>query len=371
MNKIIFTLLVSLLAWNAGAQNNLIRSGEIWPDTDGKHINAHGGGVLKVGDTYYWFGEHKSDHTSDALVGVTCYASKDLMNWRNCGVALSVTDQKGHDIERGCILERPKVIYNAKTGKFCMWFHLELKGRGYNAARFGVAVADRPEGPYEFLYSSRANAGKWPVDFDAEALSKVDTLDADHFKTWWTPDWYRAVAEGLFVKRDFQGGQMSRDMTLYVDDDGKAYHIFSSEDNLTLHIAELTDDYLHHSGRYTRVAPAGHNEAPAIFKRNGTYWMITSGCTGWAPNAARMFSASSIWGPWTQHPNPCIGPNADKTFGGQSTFILPLGNDQYLFMADIWRPKHPSDARYIWLPIEFEEEKPVIKWQEQTLIPTR
>ena len=84
-----------------------------------------------------------------------------------------------------------------------------------------------------------------------------------------------------------------------------------------------------------------------------------------------MFSASSIWGPWTQHPNPCIGPNADKTFGGQSTFILPLGNDQYLFMADIWRPKHPSDARYIWLPIEFEEEKPVIKWQEQTLIRTR
>ena len=364
MNKIFFSLIFALLALSVHAQNQVIRSGEIWPDTDGKHINAHGGGILQFGDTYYWFGEHKSDHTSDALVGVTSYASKDLVNWRNCGVALSVTDQKGHDIERGCILERPKVIYNAKTGKFCMWFHLELKGRGYNAARFGVAVADRPEGPYEFLYSGRANAGKWPVDFDAEALSKVDTLDADHFKTWWTPDWYRAVAEGLFVKRDFQGGQMSRDMTLYVDDDGKAYHIFSSEDNLTLHIAELTDDYLHHSGRYTRVAPAGHNEAPAIFKRNGTYWMITSGCTGWAPNAARMFSASSIWGPWTQHPNPCIGPNADKTFGGQSTFILPLGNDQYLFMADIWRPKHPSDARYIWLPIEFEGETPKLIWRD-------
>ncbi len=68
MNKIIFTLLVSLLAWNVGAQNNLIRSGEIWPDTEGKHINAHGGGILQFGDTYYWFGEHKSDHTSDALV---------------------------------------------------------------------------------------------------------------------------------------------------------------------------------------------------------------------------------------------------------------------------------------------------------------
>lgn len=58
------------------------------------------------------------------------------------------------------------------------------------------------------------------------------------------------------------------------------------------------------------MAPAGHNEAPAIFKKSdGTYWMITSGCTGWDPNEARMFSAPSIWGPWTQHPNPCRGEN--------------------------------------------------------------
>jgi beta-xylosidase len=156
---------------------------------------------------------------------------------------------------------------------------------------------------------------------------------------------------------------MSRDMTLFVDDDGKAYHIFSSEDNLTLHIAELTGDYLHHTGRYTRVAPGGQNEAPAIFKKDGTYWMITSGCTGWAPNEARMFSAPSIWGPWTQHPNPCVGPKSEITFEGQSTYILPYGNG-YIFMADIWRPKHPSDARYIWLPIDFENGKPTIKWRD-------
>ena len=127
-----------------------IRSGELWYDNDGRHINAHGGGILKYGDTYYWFGEHKDDNTSDALVGVMCYASKDLLHWRNCGVALSVTDAPanqnnmmpfrgfrgaGSDIERGCILERPKVIYNPVTKKFCMWFHLELKGQGYKAAR--------------------------------------------------------------------------------------------------------------------------------------------------------------------------------------------------------------------------------------------
>lgn len=103
---------------------------------------------------------------------------------------------------------------------------------------------------------------------------------------------------------------------------------------------------------------------------DGTYWMITSGCTGWAPNEARMFSAPSIWGPWTQHPNPCRGPKADKTFEGQSTFVLPVGN-QYIFMADIWRPKHPIDARYIWLPIEFEDGKPVIRWRDEWTLETK
>ena len=331
-----------------------IRSGELWYDTDGRHINAHGGGILKYNDTYYWFGEHKDERTSDAMVGVMCYASKDLVNWRNCGVALSVTEPApgqagqrmrrgattGSDIERGCILERPKVIYNPVTKKFCMWFHLELKGQGYNAARYGVAVADRPEGPYKFLYSSRANAGTWPIE--------GSPMNFDEY-----------------LKRDYGMGQMARDMTLYVDDDGKAYHIFSSEENFTLHIAELTGDYLHHTGRYTRMAPGGQNEAPAIFKHDGTYWMITSGCTGWAPNEARMFSAPSIWGPWTQHPNPCRGPLAEKTFNGQSTYVLTLDDGRHIFMADSWRPNHPIDARYIWLPIEFEDGKPVVRWRDE------
>ena len=372
MKKLIsISALTLLLVLSAAAQTNNqstkhkgFRSGELWLDDNGQHINAHGGGILKYGDTFYWYGEHKAEHTSNALVGVMCYSSKDLINWHNCGVALSVTpsantarddknamnkrpETSGSDIEMGCILERPKVIYNPTTKKFCMWFHLELKGQGYNAARYGVAVSDKPEGPFKYLYSSRANAGTWPVN--------GSPMNFDEY-----------------LKRDFGTGQMSRDMTLFVDDDGKAYHIFSSEENFTLHIAELTADYLHHNGRYTRMAPGGQNEAPAIFKHDGTYWMITSGCTGWAPNEARMFSAPSIFGPWTQHPNPCRGPLAEKTFNGQSTFVLTLNDtdfksapSRYLFMADIWRPQHPIDARYIWLPIEFEQGKPVIRWLDE------
>lgn len=343
-----------------------IKPGAIWPDDRGVHVNAHGGGVLKSGNTFYWFGEHKADTTSSAMVGVTCYSSTDLENWTYRGVALAVTDEKGSDIERGCILERPKVVYNKKTGKYVMWFHLELKGQGYAAARYGVAVADRAEGPYRFVRSGRVCPGIWP-----ENLSNPDTdeltaaMNRKPELEWWTPEWMEYVKKGMFTWRDFKGGQMARDQTVYVDDDGKAYHVFSSEENLTLIIAELSDDYTEHTGRYVRVAPGGQNEAPALMKRDGTYWMITSGCTGWAPNKARMFKAGSIWGPWEQLPNPCVGPNADLTFGGQSTYILQLGSE-YIFMADIWRPEHPSDARYIWLPIKFAADgTPIVEWQDQ------
>ena len=135
----------------------------------------------------------------------------------------------------------------------------------------------------------RPNAGKWPTDFSRRDIRKAKKLKEADYKEWWTPEWREAIREGLLLARDVPGGQMSRDMTVYVDDDGKAYHIYSAEENLTLNLAELTDDYLDYTGRYVRIAPGGQNEAPTIFKRDGVYWMITSGCTGWAPNEARMF----------------------------------------------------------------------------------
>ena len=358
------TLLLSIIGCLQAKAD--IFPGKLWPDNRGIHINAHGGGVMKYQKTYYWFGEHKADSTNSARVGVTCYRSKDLNSWAYCGVALAVSDEKGSDIERGCIIERPKVIYNAKSKQFVMWFHLERKGHGYAAARYGVAVSKRPEGPYTFLYSSRSCPGIRPVNLP-ESLDR-STYDAGLKMAWWTPEWRELISKGLFVDRDLVHGQMARDQTLFVDDNQKAYHIYASEDNLTIQIAELTDDYLHHTGRYWRVDPGGQNEAPALFKHEDTYWLITSGCTGWAPNKARMFFAHSIEGPWTQVSSPCRGPKANITFGGQGTYVISLGTrkkPRYIFMADVWRPNHPSDGRYIWLPITFEKQQPVIHWIER------
>lgn len=154
--------------------------------------------------------------------------------------------------------------------------------------------------------------------------------------------------------RDFTGGQMARDMTLFADDDGTAYHIYSSEENGTLQISLLTDDYLKPACRYDRVLPGGVNEAQALFKHQGKYYMIRSGCTGWAPNAARLAVADHIGGPWTELGNPCVGP-ADRvniTFEGQSTHVIPVTGrpGAFILMADRWRPGNAIDGRHLWYP---------------------
>lgn len=342
-----------------------IRPGQEWPDRKGEHINAHGGGLLFHEGKYYWYGENRPARGFTTEVGVEVYSSSNLMNWEDEGVALAVSEEAGHDIERGCIMERPKVVRNPKTGKFVMLFHLELKGQGYAAARVGFAESDSPVGPFRFIRSLRPNAGKWPVDFSRRDIRKAKKLKESDYKEWWTPEWREAIREGLLLARDVPGGQMSRDMTVYVDDDGKAYHIYSAEENLTLNIAELTDDYLDYTGRYVRVAPGGQNEAPAIFKRDGVYWMITSGCTGWAPNEARMFKATSLWGPWEQLPSPFVGKDAKKSFHTQGTYIFKVEGteDGFVFMADRWNPRSLKNSRHIWLPIDFEADgTPVIRW---------
>lgn len=331
--------------------------GQIWKDDKGMHINAHGGGFLVAGNTYYWFGEHKiaGEKGNRAMVGVHCYSSGDLYNWKDEGIALKVSDDPGSDIARGCILERPKVVYNKKTKKYVMWFHLELLGQGYKAARAGVAVADNVTGPYTFIRSYRPVAGVLPY----YPAGTPDSVKVDCSKPAGKADEYFC--------RDLPGGQMARDMTIYVDDNGKAYHIYASEENQTLQIAELNDEYTGHTGKFSRVYIGKSTEAPALFKRNGIYYMIGSGCTGWAPNAARWFTAKNIFGPWEYHGNPCVGKDANITFGGQSTYVLPApgAKGQFIFIADKWVPKNAIDGRYYWLPIDFNGKDIAIKWLDQ------
>jgi len=364
--RLLAVVIIIPLACSTGRFTSSIVPGEVWKDNRGKHINAHGGGILFRNGLYYWYGEHKDELTSDANVGFNCYSSADLLNWKFEGVVLPVvTDNAGSDITKGCIMERPKVVYNEKTRKYVLWFHLELKGQGYKAARVAMAVSDSPTGTFEYVRSYRPNAGIYPLNFTAEqkndTLTQAGTPKSDRQRL------RAAVENGLYVRRDLAGGQMSRDMTIFVDDNKKAYHIFASEENQTLQIAELADDYQSHSGRYVRILAGKHNEAPTILKRKGKYYLITSDCTGWTPNAARMAVADSLFGEWTELQNPCKGENANLTFNSQGTFIQKVEGkkDFYIFMADRWNPKVPIDGRYVWLPILFENGKPVLKWYDK------
>jgi beta-xylosidase len=208
-------------------------------------------------------------------------------------------------------------------------------------------VSDTPAGPFKYLGSFRPNAGIWPIN----------VKEAD-----------KRVIKTNFLARDFAGGQMARDMTLFVDDDGKAYQFYASEGNPTMHVSLLTDDYLQPAGKYARIFIGRSMEAPAVFKRDEKYYLIASDCTGWKPNAARSAVATNIFGPWTELGNPCVGAEAEKTFSSQSTFILPVSGraDTYIFMADRWKQWDLPESRYVWLPLKFSADgKPVIQWLDR------
>lgn len=132
---------------------------------------------------YYLYGEYKVGKTilpewatwecyRTDVTGVSCYSSPDLRNWTFEGVVLKAEDEPSSDLHRSKVLERPKVVYNPSTGKFVMWANVE--SADYSKAAAGVAVSDSPAGPFTYLGSFRPN------------------------------------------------NAMSRDQTVFVDDDGKA-----------------------------------------------------------------------------------------------------------------------------------------------------
>jgi Glycosyl hydrolases family 43 len=364
MLRFLLLLVFNQLLYWASAQPLLL--GKTWFDTDGKMINAHGGGIVYFNKTYYWFGEFKGmgKEGNYAMDGVSCYSSKNLTNWKNEGLALKMIADTNSMLQPGCILERPKVIYNKRTKKFVMWFHHELKGMEYKAALTGLATADHPQGPYTYVNSIRPNQKQWPVNLpdslkrplDYEILKRKDS------------GWSVKVKEGMFLRRDFEKGQMSRDMTLFVDDDGTAYHLASAEDNQTLHVSKLNKDYTGFSGEYYRILPGESNEAPAIFKHGAKYYMFASGTTGWKPNPGRSFVAEQIYGPWISLGNPVRGSKEDQatTFHSQSNYVLKVQGkkDTYVYMGDRWVPDNAADGKYIWLPISFENGLPVLFWKD-------
>lgn len=342
------------------------KPGNVWTDTKGNVIQAHGGQVQKLTytdkdtgkevTTWWWVGE---DKTFGSHGGICAYSSKDLYNWQYEGIVMRNVpnrealdeDEYFKELYKGkseeeldhiyqclsaetAIIERPKLIYNEKTKKYIIWFHADgptaTSNSSYAAASAGLAIADTPYGPFEFIERYRLNT--CPED-----------------------------------QEDFhpQSKGMARDMNLFIDDDGTAYIIYSSEENLTLYISKLNDEYTYlatepekavYGKDFIRLFPGAQREAPALFKKDGKYYLISSGCTGWAPNQARYYMADSVLGEWTDCGDPCIGDTNKSTFDSQSTAVFVTDEGEYVFMADRWKSDDLPDSRYIWLPIQFNDD---------------
>lgn len=352
------------------------RPGEPWRDTENDVIQAHGGQVQQM--TYWeeasggmvtkwiWVGE---DKTAGARGGIRAYSSEDLYNWQYEGVIMrNVSSREALDNEDyfkelyagytqeqldnvfrcldagSAIIERPKLIYNEKTKQYVLWFHAdgptETSDSSYAAASAGVAVSDSPFGPYRFIDRYRLNV--CPEDQE---------------------DMYPS-SKG-----------MARDMNLFIDTDKTAYIIYSSEENLTLYISKLNEEYTYlatppeqavYGEDFIRLYPGAQREAPAVFTRNGSYYLLSSGCTGWAPNQARYYKSDSMLGEWVNMGDPCIGDDKVTTFDSQSTCVFedPAGN--LVYMGDRWNSEKLWDSRYIWLPIEFSEDGEMeLRWLDE------
>ncbi|PTB41905.1 carbohydrate-binding module family 35 protein [Trichoderma asperellum CBS 433.97] len=271
--------------------------GATWTTSNGLHMQAHGGGLIKVDDTFYLVGE---DHTNGAAFqNINCYSSKDMVQWEYLGAPLSLTNTTS-DLGPGRVVERPKVLWNERTGKYVMWMHIDASS--YGEAKVGVAIGDTVCGKYEYLTSFQ------PLGFQ------------------------------------------SRDMSLFQDDDGTAYLL--SEDRANgLRVDRLSDDYLTVVNE-TYLWP-DHIEAPCMVKMSGRYYMFGSHLTGWAPNDNVYTTSLSITGPWS--PWTTFAQSGTLTYQSQINYVLKLSDYEAFYLGDRWAPSNLGSSSYVWLPLNISK----------------
>lgn len=283
---------------NKGVSDAIIPAGK-WMDTSGESLQAHGGGIIQVGRTYYWFGENRAQDNW-LFVAISCYSSIDLVHWTFRHNVLTL--QSSGDLGPNRVVERPKVIYNASTQTYVMYLHID--NTNYSEAKVGIATSKTVDGNYTYVKSYNPR------------------------------------------------GNESRDMTVFQDTDRSAYLIYATKNNYALNIDKLSSDYLSDVGSIETFNKRW--EAPGMFKSKGRYYLISSSPTGWAPNPNVYVSATSLRGPWT--PPASIAPNSPNTYDSQDAYILPVIGSHgttYVYMGDRWDSKALGNSRYLWLPMNF------------------
>ena len=311
------------LATNSMAQT--IQNDEFWKDTDGNFIYSQGGGVLQVGDTYYWYGvkyngavtyaaNPTSKNSDIGFAGVTCYSSKDLVNWKFEGIVLKP------DQAAAGWFGRIGVAYNKNSKKYV------LAGQGGSPSwEFGeyFATSDSPTGPFKFA---------------------------------------RVQTDLSFLVNGGTG-----DQTVFQDDDGKAYIICSNVKGRTnLYVSQLRDsDFLEMEASKTvniHKSRVGGREGNAMFKHDGVYYFCSSDLHGWNTSQTYCMSATNIFGPYSEE-FVLEGTQHDFSHVTQTGFFIMVNGTKGSFVVnagDRWSDFAGNGLGFNqWLPISFESGKPV------------
>ncbi|WP_231952892.1 AbfB domain-containing protein [Paenibacillus sp. AD87] len=292
-----------VLPERTSATSVTITNGSDWLDTAGNPIQANSGNILKVGSTYYWYGEHAVSGKFDS---VNVYTSTDLKNWTFSNAIL--TKDSATELASSKI-ERPKVIYNASTKQYVLWAHYE-NGTDYNLGRVAVATTSTPNGKFTY--------------------------------------------EGSFRPLDYE----SRDMTVFVDTDGTGYLITASRKNGgandTMAIFKMNASYTGVDSFVGWQFENAYREAPAVVKKGTRYYLFTSQAAGWYPNQGAYATASSMTGTWSAL-TPYGNPSA---FGSQIHDIATItgsNTTSYIYMGDRWNPLNLGEHKHIWLPLTLND----------------
>ncbi len=335
--------------------------GEVWLDTNGHRIQAHGGSIFYEDGVYYWYGENKEFTKGDGKLwhwGVRCYRSIDLYNWEDLGLIIPPdTEDESSSLHPTSMMDRPHIIYNRYTKKYVCWLKIMNKDGSQTET---VLTADSLLGPYTIVREGLKPLGMSAGDFD-----------------------------------------------LVVAPDGKAYYYFERVHSETI-CADLTEDYTNVTGYYTTHFPHPYppyvREATAHFQRKGKHYLLTSGTTGYMPNPSEIAVADTWHGPYTVLGDPHVNDESRTSFHSQisSVFKVPGKKDLYIACADRWLPgamdleyekyaavlecmfnpdypdkeagrylsEHPfvedtSMADYVWLPIRFDGDRPYIEWRNE------
>lgn len=355
-----------------------VKPGKVWVDNNGNAIQAHGGGILydEKTKTYYWYGEHKGyenvptgAETGNPGIGIGCYSSKDLLNWTYEGVALPV-------------FNNPQLVDGTTTDDDVPMYVSEESDTYKNSPLPEFeGTASNHNGLMKSPYSSLSALNSDEYIDELNALYENDNLTFEEKQQMYREfNWNRVV---------------ERPKVIY--NDATAYVVYSSEENATTIIHKLNDEYTGLSGDledisqntpanftegvdYVRVFAGQYREAPAMFKDGDTYYLITSGQSGWNPNPCQYsYVEGDIFGEWAPNKKFAVndipyGTQQETTFRSQSTFILPVrdadGNvipGKFVYMGDRWFRENLQDSRYIWLPLNFngETHEITMEWKDE------